>query len=390
MAIEQIANKAASTLNGSITSTATTLDVNDAANFPASGNFRIIVDDEVMLVTAVSADTFTVTRGIESTTAAAHSGGAAVTLLVTAASLAQLLSDSTAHPLGGLAPYRTRLARTEAAALATSATITLASLTGSGTVLAIWATTAASDQLGRDTVVKIYVDGEASPSVQFDFGVLGAHWVTTPHRYTTMHTSSEEKIDLGGTIVLRYPIPYSTSCRVDLVNASATISGTAWGQVLYTQDLTSDLRLKSSNNTYKNAVTVASGGNRDFLNLAAGHAGVIVWHSLVCANATSNLFMESDINLKIDGESVASISATGTEDWFLSGNYFVGGAVSAPYAYCSLIDTTNHRMNAGLDLLAYCGGIRYTNGVVMNWDCSEMTDTSVDIAYLVLYYEEAS
>jgi hypothetical protein len=268
-------------------------------------------------------------------------------------------------------------------------TITIASLTGSGMVLGLWATTSATDQLGRDTVVNIYVDGEASPSVTFDFGVLGAHWVTTPRRASTTHTSSEESVTVGGTIVLKYPIPYSTSLRIDLVNPSSSIDGHAWGQVLYTEDMTSALRLKSSSVTYKSAVTVAATGNHDFLNLASGNAGVIVWHSLTCAVATSNLFMESDVNIKVDGEASPSISATGTEDWFLSGNYYIGGAANTPYAYCSLIDTTNHRMNAGIDLLEYIGGIRYSDGVVMNWDCTEMTGTSVTIAYLVLYYAEA-
>jgi hypothetical protein len=293
-----------------------------------------------------------------------------------------------ASPLGALAPYQTKLARAEATDFNHGDTITIASLTGSGMVLGLWATTAATDQLGRDTVVKVYVDGETDPSIQFDFGVLGAHWVTTPRRTSTAHTSSEESVTTGGTIVLKFPIPYSTSCQIDLVNPSATIDGTAWGQVLYTEDITSDLRLKSSNTTYADAITVASTGNQDFLNLASGNAGWIVWHSLTCAEATSNLFMESDINLKINGESSASISATGTEDWFLSGNYYIGGPANTPFAYCSLIDTTNHRMNAGIDLLEYCGGIRYSDGVVMNWDCTEMTDTSVDIAYLVLYYAQ--
>ena len=88
--MEQLANNAQSSLNGAITSGATSLVVNSAANFPTSGNFRITIDSEILLVTAVSGTTFTVTRGVEGTTAAGHSNGATVTHILTAASLVKI------------------------------------------------------------------------------------------------------------------------------------------------------------------------------------------------------------------------------------------------------------------------------------------------------------
>ncbi|MGH7487131.1 MAG: hypothetical protein ACREMY_16235 [bacterium] len=96
---ELYANKAASTLDGDIDDSVTTLDVVDASTFPSGGNFRIIIDSEIMIVTAVSSETFTVTRGAESTTAASHSDGQAVTHVLTAASLA-LVTLSVQQALG--------------------------------------------------------------------------------------------------------------------------------------------------------------------------------------------------------------------------------------------------------------------------------------------------
>jgi hypothetical protein len=61
-------------------------------------NFRIRVDDELMLVTGVSTNTFTVTRGIEGTSAAAHADGALVTHVLTAGSLGQAIGAGTAFP----------------------------------------------------------------------------------------------------------------------------------------------------------------------------------------------------------------------------------------------------------------------------------------------------
>jgi hypothetical protein len=72
---------AATTLSGAISTTgATSISVTSASGFPGSGNYNIQVDSEVMTVTAgQGTTTWTVTRGVNGTTAATHSAGATVT-----------------------------------------------------------------------------------------------------------------------------------------------------------------------------------------------------------------------------------------------------------------------------------------------------------------------
>ena len=82
--IERFANLAASTLGSTISSGATSLSVVSAASFPTSGQFRVVIDQEIFLVTNVSGNTFTVTPGYESSTQIGHTAGAAVRLLLTA------------------------------------------------------------------------------------------------------------------------------------------------------------------------------------------------------------------------------------------------------------------------------------------------------------------
>ena len=82
--IEQFTNDAASTLAEVIrTASVTTCKVASAAAFPASGSFRIKIDNEILIVTAVSGTTFTITRGAEGTTARSHAAGATVRHLLT-------------------------------------------------------------------------------------------------------------------------------------------------------------------------------------------------------------------------------------------------------------------------------------------------------------------
>lgn len=94
----QTANISASTLDGGINDSVTSLDVVSAASFPTGGDFWIRIDDEIMKVTGVSSNTFTVVRGESgggASAAASHSNGAAVTGVLTSQAITQLRADIT-------------------------------------------------------------------------------------------------------------------------------------------------------------------------------------------------------------------------------------------------------------------------------------------------------
>ena len=89
--VESYANSANTTLNGAINNAVTSLVVTSAAGYPNSGQYRILVDAEIMLVTGgQGTTTWTVTRGIENSIAASHLTGAQVRFIITAASLQEL------------------------------------------------------------------------------------------------------------------------------------------------------------------------------------------------------------------------------------------------------------------------------------------------------------
>ena len=91
---EQFSNQAQSVLANSISAGATTITVASAANFPTSGQFRIVVDQEIFLVTAVSGNVFTVVAGYEGTSQAAHSSGAVVAHILTAGVISQVYNQA--------------------------------------------------------------------------------------------------------------------------------------------------------------------------------------------------------------------------------------------------------------------------------------------------------
>ena len=102
----QVKNNAHSTLASDIsdTDTSLTLATGGGANFPSTTPFHITIDDEILEVTAVSTDTFTVTRHAEDTTAAAHSAGAKVELNETAGVIQELQTEKLSNVVEDATP----------------------------------------------------------------------------------------------------------------------------------------------------------------------------------------------------------------------------------------------------------------------------------------------
>lgn len=88
---ETFANDYTTTLSAGILSSDTTITVVDAVPAALTGSFRIRIGDELILVGSASGTTFSsCTRGVEGTTAVAHSSGDDVANVLTVAGLAAL------------------------------------------------------------------------------------------------------------------------------------------------------------------------------------------------------------------------------------------------------------------------------------------------------------
>lgn len=90
---EQFLNDASTTLDGSVNNTVTTITVTDGSIFPADGDYRLLVEDEIVLVTARSTDDLTVVRGVDGTTATSHADTTGIGTILTAGALDQIMDD---------------------------------------------------------------------------------------------------------------------------------------------------------------------------------------------------------------------------------------------------------------------------------------------------------
>lgn len=183
---EQFANFSQSTLTAPINASQTTISVASSATFPALGTFRIVVQSfdsnnnaisapEIMIVNSVASNTFTVTRGAESTAAIAFASGAQVTHIVTAGVMQALSSGGGSGTVttvsvasaNGLAGTVTNPTTTPAITLSTTVT---GLLKGNGT--AISAATAGTDYV-IPSALNNYVL-HSGDTVPINFPVSGA------------------------------------------------------------------------------------------------------------------------------------------------------------------------------------------------------------------------
>ncbi len=106
MGVERFTNNASSTLAAAISSTgATSLTITSNTGFPsvttASGDFfHALIDSELVKVTDNSSTTWSIARGVDGSTAATHSNGAAVTHVVPASFFGRVYSADNPPPIG--------------------------------------------------------------------------------------------------------------------------------------------------------------------------------------------------------------------------------------------------------------------------------------------------
>lgn len=85
--MQQLSNFATTQLNGAISNSDTSIVVDNGGVFPASGDFYVLIESEIILVTARSSNTLTVTRGQDGTTAASHADDSLIKLTLSRAAI---------------------------------------------------------------------------------------------------------------------------------------------------------------------------------------------------------------------------------------------------------------------------------------------------------------
>lgn len=230
----------------------------------------------------------------------------------------------------------------------TSSETLLYNRTGAGVVSLMWFTGELVWPTFGNTRVRVYVDGEAEPSISFE--ILMAVGQSQP----TLSPWGETmlgNVALSGGAYFTYRIPFSTSLRVTaqlppkmvipgpksfyfIIRGMTNLPVTIGALQL---PATARLKLRTLEHYEAQPYELVQ------LYNATGPGALL---QTTLSGISSNLhYLEGEINCVIDDEFVRLSS--GTEDYFLSGQYFDLGTFHTPLSGCTLIDRfVNHSFAA--------------------------------------------
>lgn len=237
---------------------------------------------------------------------------------------------------------------------------TVAEIPGAGTIVRIWMTImqampGSPDNFNDALVLRMYWDGEATPSVEVPFGpFFGVPW----GKYT--HYVAQPLSCTSGGYNARFPMPFSEGCRIEVANQGNTTCPALFFQVQYLalEEQPSPVRFHAQwrrENPTRPGVpyrVLEAEGRGHFAGMHLFMQNAERWLdpermitraketgsplAAIFPNALGMGMLEGWESIYVDGETTPSIPGTGNEDYFNSGFYFSKGPYSAPHWGCTV------------------------------------------------------
>ena len=237
------------------------------------------------------------------------------------------------------------------------ATACLADIEGPGVVTMLWVTIASPDRYFlRRILLRMYWDGEASPSVEVPIGDFFGTGFQYKHYVTPFVGMS------SGGYYSYFPMPFNTRARIEVVNETGQQISSFYYHIDY-QKLSEPLEPSVARFHASWHREIRTQPGRYFTLLEAEGEGHLVGVNLSMQSYDGGLsFLEGDEMIYVDGEKDASVKGTGTEDYFNSGWYFNQGEYAAPYHGLIIKDDSLGRIAAYrfhvLDVIPFKKSIR--------------------------------
>jgi hypothetical protein len=218
-------------------------------------------------------------------------------------------------------------------------TVTLADITGPGSITHIWFTISCSDRFHlRKIVLKIYWDGEKNPSVNCPVGDFFGLGFCEPHYWSSFLVTASSR-----AINSYFPMPFEKSAKIEIVNECDTKIGAFYYNIDYSQYPNSEpvknmgrfhAQWNRENPTTRSLDSLNVTGKDNYVILDAVGEGHYVGTIMNIQGLSTGWWGEGDDMVFIDGEGwPPSFQGTGLEDYFLGAWNFNGLAqeYNTPY-----------------------------------------------------------
>jgi hypothetical protein len=239
----------------------------------------------------------------------------AIAAVAAAAPAAQDLLRSLAHPQdftsARVSSYDRSGGNKDSLTIPPGGTAVLAELKGPGAIHHIWVTIAAEAFYGRKLVLRMYWDGEASPSVEApigDFFGVG-HGLNRNLASLPITNTSEGRARNG-----YWYMPYAKSARITVTNEGRGEVPAFYYYVDYRTLPSLPEGTPTFHAQYRQEFPPKPGSN--YLILDAEGRGHYVGCNLSVLQRGMGWWGEGDDMIYVDGDSVPSLHGTGSEDYF--------------------------------------------------------------------------
>lgn len=296
-------------------------------------------------------------------------------------------------------------------------TFVLADIPSAGCINHIYFTMILPNPLDyRDAVIRMYWDGEKSPSVEVPFGDFFCISSCTPRQFASLMVSvnpscREEIIENG--VNCYWPMPFAAGARITLTNESPRILGGGLGRIWYHIDYEvydepppADLGRFHAQwrrecpteawNAPKNPDRgVFPGVNlsdaKNYHILEARGEGHVAGLFLQVNNIQGGWYGEGDDMIFIDDEPwPPSIHGTGTEEIF-GGGACPNREYSGPYTGYLLVENRNGEMHGGLNAMYrwyLSDPIRFRKSLRMSIEHGHANDYANDYSSVAYWYQK--
>jgi len=246
--------------------------------------------------------------------------------------------ESSTDPHGGNVDFRS---------VGPGQSLTLFAHDGAGVVHRFWMTFFPREpKLHRQLLLRMYWDGEDSPSVEVPVGDFFGVGFGEYRDYASLPLA-----ETSGGYDCYWPMPFHRSARWTLTNVS-DVPALVWFNVDYTADVRLGRQVRHFHAQWRRENPTTPSVSYTILE-AAGH-GHFVGAALFMRNRQPEAptffgpfgFLEGDEMIFVDGEEKPSIAGTGTEDYFGGGFYFERGTFAAPYHGALIKDDALARVSA--------------------------------------------
>ncbi len=202
-------------------------------------------------------------------------------------------------------------------------TVTLADISGSGIIQHIWITVA--EAAYRDCILRMYWDGEATPSVEVPLG----DFFCCGHGLRAKVNSLPIAVNPSGGMNNYFPLPFANSARITVENQRWEDIGGFFYQITYAETAVPDeaarfhAQWRKSLGTREHPEHVILDGIRG--------RGQYVGTYLAWTQLSDGWWGEGEVKFFLDGDTdFPTICGTGTEDYF-GGAWGFGDTFSTPF-----------------------------------------------------------